>query len=135
MSSLDRQASCPSCGAPITFKFAGARAVVCEYCKFVVARTDRGLVPTGRMADLIEIPTPLTMGAGGRWQNETFTVEGRIQMDRVGAASAPWQEILLGFVAAGRSTWVAYAQGRWYATSDTPPPPQGLPPFQSLRPG
>ncbi|HZO15444.1 MAG TPA: DUF4178 domain-containing protein, partial [Polyangiaceae bacterium] len=135
MTSLDRQAPCPNCSAPMIFKFAGARAQVCEYCKFVVARTDRGLVPTGRMADLIEIPTPFTIGTSGRWHGDTFTVEGRIQMDRAGAPGAPWQEILLAFLQSDRSLWVAYAQGRWYATSEQPVPPEGLPPPESLRPG
>ena len=44
----------------------------------------------------------------------------RIQMDRAGAAGAPWQEILLGFPNQGSFTWLAQAQGRWYATNETP---------------
>ena len=134
-SPLDRQAACPSCGATITFKFAGARAVVCEYCKFAIARTDRGLHPMGRMAELLEIPTPLQVGVTGTWGEEQFEVEGRIQMDRAGAPGAPWQEILVAFPMSGRSTWVAYAQGRWYATNDAELPPGGVPAISALGPG
>ena len=134
VTSLDRQASCPSCGATVTFKFAGALSVVCEYCKSIVARTDRGLEAQGRMADLIEIPTPLVQGATGQWNGEMFEVIARLQMDRAGAPGAPWQEILVWFPREDRTSWVAYAQGRWYATSEVPSP-GGLPAFESLRPG
>ncbi len=134
-SQLDRQAPCPSCGASITFKFAGARAVVCDYCKYVIARTDRGLQATGRMGDLIEIATPLVMDATGKWGGEPFVVHGRIQMDRAAAPGAPWQEILLHFPFKDTTTWVAYAQGRWYATNETALPPNGVPHPDTLAPG
>ena len=69
---LDRQAPCPNCGAPMTFQFAGARAQVCKGCSFVVARTDRGLQAQGKMADLLDIPTPLKPGVQGSWNGEPF---------------------------------------------------------------
>jgi len=132
---LDRQASCPTCGATITFPFGGARAVVCDHCSSVVARTDQGLTATGRMAELLEIPTPFTLHRTGTWQGEPFEVQGCVQMDRADQASAPWQEMLVHFPARDGHTWVAYAQGRWYATTQTPHPEGALPPFESLSPG
>lgn len=132
---FDRQASCPSCGAPMTFRFAGAAAQVCKHCKFVVARTDRSLVAVGRVADLADIPTPLQMGVTGRWNNEPFAVEGRVQLDRASAPGAPWQEIFISFPQSGRWFWIATAQGKWYATTEVPLPASGVPPFQALRPG
>jgi ribosomal protein S27AE len=117
----------------MTFKFGGARAQVCNYCRFVVARTDRGLVPTGRMADLLEIPSPFVVSQGGWWGQRRFEVEGRAQYDRVGVASAPWQEILVGFPEDGTSAWIASAQGRWYVTQEMPAVP--LPSFEALGPG
>ncbi|MCA9622550.1 MAG: DUF4178 domain-containing protein, partial [Myxococcales bacterium] len=134
MSSLDRQVACPSCSATVTFKFAGAQAVVCEYCKAVVARTDRGFEMQGRMAALLDIPTPLVYGATGNWNGQPFEVTGRVQMDRAGAPGAPWQEILVWFPHQDTTSWIAYAQGKWYATSEAAPPGP-LPPFESLRPG
>ncbi len=118
----------------MVFRFAGAVAQVCKHCSFVVARTDRSLEPIGRMGDLVDIPTPLVLGATGRWGNEAFVVEGRVQMDRAGAPGAPWQEIFVAFPASGRWCWVAYAQGRWYATSEAPRPPH-VPPWSRMRPG
>lgn len=134
MPNLDRQADCPSCGATVTFKFAGARSVVCDYCHSVVARTDFGLQATGRMAELLEIPSPLSYGVTGTWHNDAFEVIGRVQMDRAGEAGAPWQEILLWFSMHDKTCWVANAQGRWYTSEEVPM--QGpVPSFTSLRPG
>lgn len=118
----------------MTFRFAGAGAQVCKHCNFVVARKDRGLVAVGRMADLVDIPSPLVVGATGRWANDPFVVEGRVQMDRAGAPGAPWQETFVAFPASGRWCWVASAQGRWYALSEVPTP-AGLLPLDALRPG
>ena len=81
------------------------------------------------MADLLEIPTPLRAGVGGMWSGEPFVVEGRLQMDRAGAPGAPWQEILISFPNQGNHLWIAYAQGRWYGTSEQPMPPTGVPPM------
>ncbi|HVY46124.1 MAG TPA: DUF4178 domain-containing protein, partial [Minicystis sp.] len=66
---------------------------------------------------------------------EPFAVEGRVQLDRAGAPGAPWQETLISFPESGRWAWVAAAQGRWYATSEVPLPPGGVPHWRSLRPG
>ncbi|AKT39575.1 uncharacterized protein CMC5_037240 [Chondromyces crocatus] len=119
----------------MTFRFAGAAAQVCKHCKFVVARTDRNLQAVGRMSDLVDIPTPLQLGVMGRWGNEPFVVDGRVQLDREGAPGAPWQEHFVTFPNSGRWCWVASAQGRWYSTSEVALPPGGLPPLGSLRPG
>jgi hypothetical protein len=119
----------------MTFRFAAAAAQVCKHCHFVVARTDRNLVAVGRMADLVDIPTPLQMGVTGRWSGEPFVVDGRVQLDRAGAPGAPWQEIFITFPQSGRWCWVASAQGRWYSTTEQPLPPGGAPPLHSLRPG
>ena len=64
----------------MTFRFAGAAAQVCKHCNFVVARTDRNLVAVGRMADLVDIPTPLQLNVTGRWNGEPFVVDGRVQL-------------------------------------------------------
>lgn len=133
-SPLDRKAPCPNCGAPMTFKFAGARAQVCKYCKFLVARTDRGLSSLGHMADLVEIPSALAVGFGGYWGGKRFEVEGRVQLDRVGAASAPWQEFFITLPESGAGYWIASAQGRWYWTQEVRPAPQ-LPSLGMLHPG
>jgi hypothetical protein len=119
----------------MTFRFAGARAQVCKHCNFVVARTDRGLQAVGRVADLVDIPSPFQVGATGRWANEPFMVDGRVQLDRVNAPGAPWQEIFITFPQSGRWVWIANAQGRWYSTTEVPLPSSGAPPVHALRAG
>jgi uncharacterized membrane protein YgcG len=119
----------------MTFRFAGAAAQVCKHCNFVVARTDRNLVAVGRMADLVDIPSPLSVGTTGRWGGERFSVEGRVQVDRVDAPGAPWQELFVAFPESGRWVWLAAAQGRWYSTREVELPPSGVPRFDALRPG
>jgi len=131
---LDRQAPCPSCGATITFQFAGAKAIVCKYCKALVVRTDRALAMVGRVADLLEIASPFTLHATGKWGGKRFEVEGRVQVDRAGAPGAPWQEFFIGFPETGEWCWIASAQGRFYSTVEVKPTPP-LPPPGSLRPG
>lgn len=116
------------------FKFAKALTQVCKYCNFLVARTDRNLVKLGQAADLAEIPTPFEVGAEGQWGGQPFYVEGRVQLDRVNAPGAPWQEYFIGFHTTDRWCWVAFAQGRWYSTTEIENPPP-LPPYGSLRPG
>jgi Leucine-rich repeat (LRR) protein/ribosomal protein S27AE len=130
---LDRQAGCPNCGATVTFAFGGALSVVCGHCHDVVVRTDRGVQSNGRMAELLELPTPFTLERTGTWRGEAFDVQGRVQMDRADQASAPWQEILVWFPNTDATTWVAYAQGKWYATNEAQA--EGLPAFESLQPG
>ena len=118
----------------MTFKFASAHAQVCRYCRFLVARTDRGLASLGKVADLLELPTPLTVGAAGTWDGQRFVVEGRVQLDRAGKSSAPWQEIYVVLEATGEGFWIAHAQGRWYWTRSVVPTPE-LPPYGALEPG
>jgi DNA-directed RNA polymerase subunit RPC12/RpoP len=134
VSNLDREVACPSCGAGVTFKFAGALSLICEFCQAVVARTDRGFEMQGRMAAVLDIASPLSVGTTGNWNGETFEVTGRVQMDRAGAPGAPWQEFIVWLQDSDRTTWVAYAQGKWYATNETESPVQ-LPQADQLQPG
>ncbi|MEM9697007.1 MAG: DUF4178 domain-containing protein, partial [Myxococcota bacterium] len=134
MVSLDQHATCPNCGSSITFKFAGAQSVVCDHCGSVVSRQRGALSLQGRMAEVIEIPAPMPYQAEGEWNGEPFEVIAFLQMDRAGAPGAPWQEMLVWFYRQDRTSWVAYAQGRWYGTSEAKPPPP-VPSFENLSPG
>ena len=87
------------------------------------------------MAELLDIASPLALDATGTWNGERFEVVGQIQMDRAEGPSAPWQETLVWLVDSDRQCWVAYAQGRWYATSEVVVEPGMLPPPDRLRPG
>lgn len=107
---------------------------MCAYCKSVVARHGDQLAAMGKMGQLLEIPTPFTLGRTGSWHGVAFEVVGRLQMDRSQEASAPWQEIAIAFAGQEQTTWVAYAQGRWYSSSEVAAPPGHLPPLTELHP-
>lgn len=131
---FDKRATCPNCGAPMTFKFAKARSQVCKYCNFLIARADGNWQAQGRVADLAVLPSPFEVGSEGTWNGEPFHVEGRVQLDRASAPGAPWQEFFLWFHTTDRWCWIAHAQGRWYSTTEMENPGP-LPPIGSLRPG
>ena len=131
--SFDRQGHCPQCGAPVVFRFAAANAQICEHCRFVVVRTDRNLTTVGKVADLVAIPSPFRVGTTGTLYGSRFRIGGRVQYDRVEAASAPWQEQFIEWEN-GSWSWLAQAQGRLYLTN-LHPGPLHLPTYQQAVPG
>ncbi|MGD0620845.1 MAG: DUF4178 domain-containing protein [Bryobacteraceae bacterium] len=45
-------ANCPSCGAPVVFRWSGSVQTVCPFCKSILVRTDIDLTKVGAVADL-----------------------------------------------------------------------------------
>jgi Domain of unknown function (DUF4178) len=134
---LVRGGPCPNCGAPIEFASGAAAAKVCPSCSFVVARTDRDLRAVGRVGDLVAIKSPFTVGQMGTFEGRRFRIAGRVQYNRVGTASAPWEELyleLVGSAGAGGWMWLAHAQGQWIVTTLTTHPVVH-PPFENAFPG
>ncbi len=119
---------CPSCGAPVEFKAGASVVVVCQNCKFAVYRTDRDLRLVGKVADLAQTDSPLSLGLHGTFRGVPFTIVGRIQLDH---GQGPWDEWYCAFQD-GRWGWLAEAQGRFYLTFGVPPPQVYL---ESLAPG
>jgi hypothetical protein len=113
-----RRAECPNCGAPIAFRLASSRALVCGYCRFSVVRSDRDLRALGRIADLTPIASPLAVGDEGTVGGRAFRVLGLLQLDH---GRGPWNELYLGF-ADQTWGWLARAEGRWYLTFACPCP-------------
>jgi hypothetical protein len=134
---LVRGGPCPNCGAPIQFASAGAAAQVCGSCSFVVARTDRDLRAVGRVGDLVAIKSPFAVGQTGTFEGKRFRIAGRVQYNRVGTSSAPWEELYLELVSSagpGGWMWLAHAQGQWIATT-LYEHPVVHPPFENAFPG
>ena len=127
------QANCPSCGAQVLFKTGSSVVVVCEFCRSVVARTDRGIEDAGKVADVVESGSPLEVGLRGVFVGVAFELTGRAQLQH--AAGGFWDEWYAAF-ADGRWGWLAEAQGRFYLTFQIQVPrPQLLPPFEELQLG
>ncbi|HEX7318475.1 MAG TPA: DUF4178 domain-containing protein [Pyrinomonadaceae bacterium] len=127
------RANCPACGAEVLFKTGSSVVVVCEFCRSVVARTDRGFEDFGKVADVTESGSPLEVGLRGVYLGVAFELTGRAQLQH--AAGGFWDEWYAAF-ADGRWGWLAEAQGRFYLTFQIQvPSPNALPSFDSLQLG
>lgn len=123
-------ANCPTCGGPLEFKIASSWLVVCPHCKSAISRTDRKLEDMGKVADLVETESPLSVGMAGKYFNATFRLTGRAQLrHQVGGV---WDEWYAAF-SDGRWGWLAEAQGRFFMTFKSPL--ETIPPQESLHIG
>lgn len=123
-------ASCPSCGAALTFR-PGTMVAVCAYCKALAARKDRDPELIGKVADLVDTGSPLGLGASGTYTGRAFTLAGRVQLKH--PLGGVWDEWYLA-LDDGRWGWLAEAQGRFYLTF-TQTPHGTLPAAGSLQAG
>lgn len=123
-------ASCPSCGAALSFR-PGTMVAVCTYCKALAARKDRDPELIGRVADLVDTGSPLGLGASGTFAGRAFTLAGRVQLKH--PLGGVWDEWYLA-LDDGRWGWLAEAQGRFYLTF-TQDPHGSLPTADSLQAG
>lgn len=106
-----RTANCPACAGPIEFKVSSSLVTVCEFCHSVVARGDKQPEDHGKVADLVELKSPLMLGMTGRFRDRRFEVVGRVQYQH--PSGATWNEWYLLLVGETWG-WLAEAQGRLY---------------------
>lgn len=104
------QAACPACGGPVKFRISSALVTVCEFCRTVVARTDRTIEDLGKVAALVETASPLHIGLKGTYNGKRFRIVGRVQHQH--AAGGVWDEWYAAFPG-GKWGWLAEAQGRF----------------------
>lgn len=106
-----RIAACPSCGGPVTFQVSNSLVSVCDYCRSVVARGDKKPEDHGKIADVVDLNSPLTIGMSGSYHNKVFHITGRVQYQH--PSGAIWNEWYLNFPGE-RWGWLAEAQGNLY---------------------
>ncbi len=128
---MSLKANCPSCGGPVTFQVSTSLVTVCDYCRSVVGRGDRGLESLGKVADLVETDSPLDVGIKGSWAGMPFTLTGRTQFQH--PAGGVWDEWYAA-TGDGKWGWLAEAGGRFYLTFETPPPAD-LPSYDQIQLG
>ncbi|RVD69561.1 MAG: DUF4178 domain-containing protein [Mesorhizobium sp.] len=102
-----RKFDCPSCGADVTFRSAQSVYAVCAYCQSMVVRTDVDVKSIGVMAALPDDMSPLQLGSGGYFEQQPFTLIGRL---KIGWRDGLWNEWHL-LTADGRRGWIGEAQG------------------------
>jgi hypothetical protein len=123
-------ANCPSCGAEIRFRWAGAVQTVCEHCSSIVVRRDVDLEAVGRVSEPPPVTSRIQLGTTGAYRGRRFTVVGRIAYAWEAGA---WSEWHLGF-GDGGSGWLSDAQDE-YAVTFAVPMTHGIPDPQRLEPG
>lgn len=124
-----REASCPGCGATLTFQSAAALLVVCPYCDSASWRGDTNLELLGTVAALADLDSVLALGAVGRRGEHAWRAVGQVQLDH---GAGPWNEWALA-LEDGSTAWVAEAQGEVLLTREAPAPAQ--PRRMDLKPG
>lgn len=127
---MKKEVNCPSCGAPVVFQSAASVMAVCEYCSSTLVRHDLDLENIGKMAQLQADGSPLQLRAEGRYQGESFTVVGRIQLR---FEKGLWNEWHLLFDDQ-RSGWLGESAGI-YAVSFLTEVGEKIPKFEELQPG
>lgn len=127
------QANCPSCAALVEFKAGSTIVLVCPYCRSAIARTDRGLEDLGKVAEIVESPSPLKLGLKGEFKGARFELTGRAQLRH--ELGGNWDEWYATF-SNGWVGWLAEAQGNFYLTFYQPMPAGvSLPSYDQLQVG
>jgi hypothetical protein len=122
---------CPSCGAPLEFRYDDSFVRVCDACRSAIARTDRGIDTLGRFADLAPAASGLSVSDTGRWQGQPFVLTGRAEYAH--PAGGSWEEWYIK-LADGRWAWLSHAHRTWAVTFQSAPV-EGLPAFDQIIPG
>lgn len=91
---MAQQWNCLTCGAPLNVESRFARMVTCDFCEHVHLIHDDRLSDTGRVAHLVDLPSPLYIDATGTLQGRHFRVLGRLQYEY---EDGVWQEWYLLF--------------------------------------
>jgi hypothetical protein len=93
-----------------------------------VVRTDRGLEDLGKVAAIANTPSLIAVGDEGTLSGRPFQVLGRVQLDH---GKGPWDEYYVSFDYGQAWGWLAYAQGRWHVTAQSPG--LAIPPYAALQ--
>jgi ribosomal protein S27E len=124
-----KRASCPSCGAPVTFRSATSIYVVCEFCRSTLLRSGEDLQNLGRMAELLEDRSLIQIGSEGYYRNRHFLVIGRIQLRYEAGIWNEWHILFDD----GRTAWLAEAGGELVVSAQVAVS-DPLPAFETLQP-
>ena len=123
-------ANCPSCGAPVTFRWSSAVQTTCPFCHSILVRTDVNLELVGKVSDLPPDASPIQIGTEGVYQNKAFVVIGRIIYQY---EQGNWNEWHLVYNDSSNG-WLSDAQLEYDLSAQTKAPPQ-LPASDQIKRG
>lgn len=109
-------ATCPNCGAKITFRWSACVQTVCEYCKSILVRTDIDLQKVGRVADLPQNSSPIQIGTEGCCGAHSFVAIGRIIYEYDQGNWNEWHLMMNN----GTSGWLSDGQDEYAVTFAAP---------------
>lgn len=109
-----QDASCPNCGAPLSWSSPALPVKVCDRCHSMIIRRDAALEKIGEAAVLPFDVSPVQIGTQGRYWNMGFSVIGRL---RWGWAQGSWNEWLCLFDD-GSNAWLGEAMGDFMLTRE-----------------
>src|SRR5262245_39112550 len=98
--------NCPSCGAPVQFRWSGAAQTVCAFCRSILVRTDIEVQNVGKVGDLPPDPSPIQVLTEGVYKGKGFQVIGRIIYEWENGGWNEWHIVLSD----GVSGWLSDAQ-------------------------
>jgi hypothetical protein len=113
-----QNANCPSCGAPVLFRWEHSVQTTCPYCKSVLVRTDIDLKLIGRVADLPMESSPLQIGSEGQYRSKPFHTIGRILYEYEQGIWSEWHIVFND----NSSGWLSDAQLEYDVSFLTNPP-------------
>jgi len=122
--------SCPSCGAPLNISNRFVKMVTCDFCGQVMLLKESGLDPTGQVAKLAELPSPLYLDATGTIQGKQFKVLGRL---RYQYDAGLWDEWFLTFED-DKPGWLVEDEGE-YILYQKETLTSAVPSFEEIRVG
>jgi hypothetical protein len=109
--------TCPSCGAPVSFRSTASASAICKFCKSTLVRDADTLKRIGQQGELFDDASRIQIGTGGTYQDTIFSVIGRIQL-RYDAGY--WNEWYVLFPS-GKTGWLSEASGIYAMLLDASP--------------
>ena len=129
-----QQVSCPTCGAPVSFRSAASVMAVCDYCKSTLVKDADSVKSIGKMSEVLEDYSPIQINASGTVDGRSFTVVGRIQLRYPAGFWNEWYVL----DDHGEGAWLSDASGQYTFTREIDAASLHvgpLPRFESLAPG
>ena len=126
----ERTASCPNCGAEITFRWSGAVQTTCAACRSILVRHDLDLTIVGEIGDVLPSTSRIQLGTTGHYDGKPFEVIGRIIYHYERGHWSEWHIRLAG----SDSAWLSDALGD-YVVTVLVATPSDVPDVVSLQPG
>lgn len=102
---------CPSCGANNDIRNPAIQQITCPYCQSLILLDENDAKLTGKKSRLIPSLAGLAVGVEGKYNNQSFTVIGRVQYKWIeGSDSGLWDEWYLE-QEGGENVWLSEDSG------------------------